>query len=50
VLAVSDTSPLNDLVVIEAVDVVPAAFSRIEVPPVVFEELNLDLSQFAIRF
>ena len=37
---VSDTSPLNYLVLIEAVEVLPALFGRVVVPPAVIEELQ----------
>ena len=38
-LVVSDTSPLNYLVLIEAIGVLPVLFSDIYVPPAVMEEL-----------
>lgn len=39
-IVVSDTSPLNYLVLIEEVEVLPAVFGRVVVPPVVVEELQ----------
>jgi predicted nucleic acid-binding protein len=39
-IVVSDTSPLNYLVLIEAVEVLPAIFGRVVVPPAVIEELQ----------
>ena len=39
-IAVSDTSPINYLVLIDCIHVLPALFSRIVVPQTVFEELG----------
>jgi predicted nucleic acid-binding protein len=39
-IVVSDTSPLNYLVLIEVVEVLPAIFGRVAVPPAVIEELQ----------
>ena len=39
-IVVSDTSPLNYLVLIEEVEVLPAIFGRVVVPPAVVEELQ----------
>ena len=39
-IVVSDTSPLNYLVLIHAVDVLPALFDEIHVPTLVIDELN----------
>ena len=39
-IVVSDTSPLNYLVLIEEVEVLPAVFGRVVVPPAVVEELQ----------
>jgi predicted nucleic acid-binding protein len=40
VIVVSDTSPLNYMVLIKAVDVLPKLFEKIFVPPSVVSELN----------
>jgi predicted nucleic acid-binding protein len=40
VIVVSDTSPLNYLILIDAVDVLPELFKDIHVPPGVMEELQ----------
>jgi predicted nucleic acid-binding protein len=37
---VSDTTPLNYLVLIEAVDILPRLYTRVLIPPAVREELN----------
>ncbi|MGA2705882.1 MAG: DUF3368 domain-containing protein [Isosphaeraceae bacterium] len=39
-IVVSDTSPLNYLVLIEEVEVLPAIFGRVVVPPAVIDELQ----------
>jgi len=39
-IVVSDTSPLNYLVLIEEVEVLPAIFGRVVVPPAVMDELQ----------
>lgn len=40
-LVVSDTSPLNYLVLVQAVDVLPVLFSEIFISPTVLDELNV---------
>lgn len=39
-IVVSDTSPLNYLVLIEEAEILPASFSRTLVPPAVVDELR----------
>jgi predicted nucleic acid-binding protein len=39
-IVVSDTTPLNYLILIEATDVLPALFGRVYAPPSVMEELS----------
>jgi len=39
-IVVSDTSPLNDLILIDAVEVLPKLFDRIVAPPAVVQELQ----------
>ena len=39
-LVVSDTSPLNYLVLIDAIDVLPLLFQAVCVPPTVHKELS----------
>jgi predicted nucleic acid-binding protein len=46
---VADTSPLNYLVLIEAIDVLPALFQRVTVPPYVVTELRHAGSPEAVR-
>ena len=46
---VSDTSPLNYLVQIDAIDLLPRLFSEIIVPPAVFRELSQQNTPQAVR-
>lgn len=39
-MVVSDTSPLNYLVLIQAIDVLPRLFDRVVIPPAVLDELR----------
>ena len=48
-IVVSDTSPLNYLVLIEAVEVLPAIFGRVVVPPTVIEELQAPGARDAVK-
>jgi len=48
-IVVSDTSPLNYLVLIEEVEVLPAIFSRVVVPPAVIEELQAPGAPAAVK-
>ncbi len=48
-IVVSDTSPLNYLVLIEEVEVLPAIFGRVVVPPAVVEELQAPGSPDAVK-
>ena len=48
-IVVSDTSPLNYLVLIEEVEVLPAIFGRVVVPPAVVEELQAPGAPDAVR-
>jgi predicted nucleic acid-binding protein len=40
VIVVSDTSPLNYLVLIRAIEVLPALFKQVHIPPAVLHELH----------
>ncbi len=46
---VSDTTPLNYLVLIEAVDILPRLYGRVLIPPAVREELNQPSTPQAVR-
>ena len=48
-IVVSDTSPLNYLVLIEEVEVLPALFGRVVVPPAVVEELQAPGAPDAVK-
>jgi predicted nucleic acid-binding protein len=48
-LVVSDTSPLNYLVLIEAVDLLPKLVSGVLIPPTVAAELTNPLTPLAVR-
>ena len=48
-IVVSDTSPLNYLVLIEEVEVLPAIFGRVVVPPAVVEELQAPGTPDAVK-
>jgi len=48
-LVVSDTSPLNYLVLIEAVDLLPKLVSGVLIPPAVAAELNNPRTPLAVR-
>jgi predicted nucleic acid-binding protein len=43
-ITVVDTSPLNDLILIEAVEVLPRIFGQVHVPPEVMQELGASKS------
>jgi predicted nucleic acid-binding protein len=49
VIVVSDTSPLNYLVIINAIDVLPALFEAIYVPPSVLAELSRKTTPESVR-
>src|SRR3989304_9666212 len=48
-LIVSDTSPLNYLVLVNAVDTLPVLFTEIYIPPAVLEELQHQRSPDSVR-
>lgn len=48
-IVVSDTTPLNYLVLIKAIDVLPALFSVVYVPPEVINELTKQGAPAAVR-
>ena len=48
-LIVSDTSPLNYLVLVNAVDTLPVLFKEIYIPPAVLEELQHQRSPDSVR-
>ena len=39
-IVISDTSPINYLILIECVDVLPESYGRVVIPEGVFEELQ----------
>ncbi|MGH9949283.1 MAG: hypothetical protein ACRD6X_19090 [Pyrinomonadaceae bacterium] len=39
-IIVADTSPINYLVLINEIDILPGLFEQITIPQAVFEELN----------
>jgi predicted nucleic acid-binding protein len=49
VIVVSDTSPLNYLVLINVVDVLPSIFEQVYVPPSVIAELSRSKTPKAVR-
>ncbi len=48
-IVVSDTSPLNYLVLIEAEDLLPKLFGRVVIPNAVFEELQAAGASVKVR-
>ncbi len=48
-IVVSDTTPLNYLILTEAIHVLPAIFGRVYAPPAVIEELSHRRSPEAVR-
>ena len=48
-IVVSDASPLNYLVLIEALDVLPAIFDAVMIPPAVVEELKASAAPDAVK-
>ena len=48
-IVVSDTSPLNYLVLINAIDVLPGLFEEIYIPPSVISELNQSKTPEVVR-
>ncbi len=48
-IVVSDTSPLSYLVLIEEVEVLPAIFGRVVIPPAVVEELQAPGAPDAVK-
>jgi len=48
-IVVSDTTPLNYLVLIEQVDVLRQLYGRVIIPPAVFDELQRDRTPTAVR-
>jgi len=48
-IVVSDTSPINYLVLIEAVDVLPRLFKQVLIPPAVREELTRQKTPLEVR-
>jgi predicted nucleic acid-binding protein len=48
-LVVSDTSPLNYLLLVEAIDLLPALFADVFVPPAVMDELSHDRTPTIVR-
>ena len=48
-IVVSDTSPFGDLVLIEEVEVLPAIFGQVVIPPAVVEELQAPAAPDAVK-
>jgi predicted nucleic acid-binding protein len=48
-IVVADTSPLNYLVLIDEIDLLPALFGRVFIPQAVFEELNHSRTSQKVR-
>ena len=48
-IVVSDTSPLNYLVIINAIDVLPQLFGEVYVPPKVIEELGHSKTPYVVK-
>jgi predicted nucleic acid-binding protein len=48
-IVVSDTSPLNYLVLIEAIDILPELFGQVHVPPAVMQELQHPRTPEAVK-
>jgi predicted nucleic acid-binding protein len=48
-IVVSDTSPLNYLVLIGAIDVLPELFQEVRVPPAAMRELTHDRTPEAVK-
>jgi len=48
-IVVSDTTPLNYLILIEAIDLLPALFDIVYAPPAVIRELSHPRSSEAVR-
>ncbi len=40
-IVVADTSPLNYLLLIDEIDLLPAIFGEVLLPPAVFQELSI---------
>ena len=48
-IVVADTSPINYLILIGAIDVLPALYQKIVVPPAVYDELQSDATPAKVR-
>ncbi len=48
-IVVADTSPVNYLILIGAIDVLPALYQKIVVPPAVYNELQSDATPAQVR-
>jgi predicted nucleic acid-binding protein len=48
-IVISDTSPINYLVLIEHIDVLPRLFDQVIIPQAVFEELNHERTPQSVR-
>lgn len=48
-IVVADTSPINYLILIEAIDVLPALYQKIVVPTAVYDELQSDATPAEVR-
>ncbi len=49
IVIISDTSPLNYLILIEHIDVLPKLFGRVIIPPAVFAELQVEETPQVVR-
>ena len=48
-IVISDTSPLNYLILIECIDVLPALYGRVVIPEGVFTELQRDSTPQVVK-
>lgn len=48
-IVISDTSPINYLVLIGEIDLLPTLYGEIIVPPIVFDELSTDGSPIEVK-
>jgi predicted nucleic acid-binding protein len=48
-VVVADTSPINYLVLIDQIGILPRLYTRILIPPAVFDELKHPLAPEAVR-
>jgi predicted nucleic acid-binding protein len=49
VIVIADTSPINHLILIGAIEALPSLYNRVLIPPSVFEELKRPRAPEAVR-